>query len=205
MIHTYTPTTQITNQTTCKKGLWPQSGISYEDFGGFMCWHIQYILEYIHFEKYILNHSLKLHTVMLETPNNEKINSCQVSTSIPKNYLKDKKAYHPSQIDKNADELLTYTVRGITAVTKGDRQWKSSIFQYWYPGTDLVQGPYRDLAYIIRDVFPGGALWVAGGHTLPVPQVTWAGNSHIRHMIRICLTTNISIRHTSALPFSSTV
>lgn len=56
-----------------------------------------------------------------------------------------------------------------------------------YPGTDLVQRPYGDLAYIIRDVFPGGALRVPGGLTLPVPQVTWTGNSHIRHMIRICL------------------
>lgn len=36
----------------------------------------------------------------------------------------------------------------------------------------LVQRPCRDLAYIIREVFPGGALRVAGGHTLPVPQVT---------------------------------
>lgn len=202
MIHTYTPTTQITNQTTCEKGLWPQSGISYEDFGGFMWWHIQYILEYIHFEKYILNHSLKLHTAMSETPNNEKRNSCQVSTSIPTNYLIIKRLTIPVKL---TNMLRTADIHGITVVTKGDQQWKSSIFQYWYPGTDLVQGPYRDLAYIIRDVFPGGALWVAGGHTLPVPQVTWAGNSHIRRMIRICLPTNINFRHASTLPFSSTV
>lgn len=39
----------------------------------------------------------------------------------------------------------------------------------WYLDTDLVQGPYWYLAHIIGDVFPGGALRVAGGHTLSVP------------------------------------
>lgn len=36
----------------------------------------------------------------------------------------------------------------------------------------LVQRAYRDFADIVRYVFPGGALRVAGGHTLSVPQVT---------------------------------
>lgn len=46
-------------------------------------------------------------------------------------------------------------------------------------GPDLVQGAHGNLADIIRDVFPGGALGVTGGHTLPVPQVLWTGSSHI--------------------------
>lgn len=41
--------------------------------------------------------------------------------------------------------------------------------------SNLVQGPYRNLADIIGDVVPGGALRVTGGHTLSVPQVFWTG------------------------------
>lgn len=67
--------------------------------------------------------------------------------------------------------------------------------QSWYLGTDLVQGSYGDLAYIIRNVFPGRALRVARGYTLPVPQVTWTGSSHIRYMIRICLPRNRDNRY----------
>lgn len=38
--------------------------------------------------------------------------------------------------------------------------------------SDLVQRPHRDLGDIVGDELPGGALRVAGGEALSVPQVT---------------------------------
>lgn len=67
--------------------------------------------------------------------------------------------------------------------------------------SNLVQGSYRNLADIIRDVVPGGALRVTGGHALSVPQVFWTGNSHA---IKIVVTTKINMRCGVSLPFSST-
>lgn len=37
---------------------------------------------------------------------------------------------------------------------------------------DLVQRSHRNLGDIVGDELPGGALWVAGGEALSVPQVT---------------------------------
>lgn len=67
--------------------------------------------------------------------------------------------------------------------------------------SNLVQGPYRHLADIIRDVFPGGALRVTGGHAPSVPQVFWTGNTRT---IKIVVTTKINMRCGVTLPFSST-
>lgn len=53
----------------------------------------------------------------------------------------------------------------IVKKTKQIKTW------YCYHGSDLVQGAHRNLADIIRDVLPGGALRVTGGHTLSVPKV----------------------------------
>lgn len=41
--------------------------------------------------------------------------------------------------------------------------------------TDLVQGPHRHLGDVVGDELPAGALRVAGGDTLSVPQVTCRG------------------------------
>ena len=49
-----------------------------------------------------------------------------------------------------------------------------------YHGSDLVQRAHRNLADIIRNVFPGGALRVTGGHALSVPKVFWTGNDIIK-------------------------
>lgn len=38
--------------------------------------------------------------------------------------------------------------------------------------TDLIQRPHRNLCDVVRDELPGGALRVAGGEALSVPQVT---------------------------------
>lgn len=37
--------------------------------------------------------------------------------------------------------------------------------------TDLVQRPHRHLGDVVGDQLPAGALRVAGGDALPVPQV----------------------------------
>lgn len=68
----------------------------------------------------------------------------------------------------------------------------------------LVQGPHWDLAYIIGDVLPGGALRVAGCHTMPVPQVAW--NKVHLYIMRPAekFSSNKSMR-VGALPLSSTV
>lgn len=39
--------------------------------------------------------------------------------------------------------------------------------------THLIQRSNWDLAHIIGDVLPGGALGIAGGHTMSVPQIAW--------------------------------
>lgn len=44
---------------------------------------------------------------------------------------------------------------------------------------DLVQRPHRDLGDITGDELPGGALRVAGGEALSVPQVTYMKTTRI--------------------------
>ena len=52
---------------------------------------------------------------------------------------------------------------------RGDLRWGGWGLGSWY----LIQGADRDLADVVRDMLPGGALGVAGSHVLTVPQVTW--------------------------------
>lgn len=76
--------------------------------------------------------------------------------------------------------LLMHTVK--------KKQTNQPKTRYWYHGSDLVQGAYRNFADIIRDVFPGGALSITGGHALSVPKVFWTGN----HIIKIAVSIQIN-------------
>lgn len=46
-------------------------------------------------------------------------------------------------------------------------------FHWIFVWSHLVQRSHRDLGDIVRDELPGGALRVAGGEALSVPQVTY--------------------------------
>lgn len=92
--------------------------------------------------------------------------------------------------------------------------FSSSLF-FWcqtkcleYSWAHLIQGSHRDFAYVVRDVLPGGALRVAGSHSLSVPQVTytWAEKAYKRHSVQSSCSEGFAVNTEAvSLPFSSTV